>query len=105
MEFLITKISRKYEIKKQVIGEDADFKKSGRIWNRVVEWGRDGITIEADQRHIKEILRKLKRDKRVTQLLRATWIRIMRTMQEMTIASERTDAIRDRLGTSTSGTV
>ena len=35
VEFLIKKISRKYLIKKQVIGEDADLKKSGRILNRV----------------------------------------------------------------------
>ena len=50
---------RKYEIRKQMIGEDADFDKSGRILNRVIEWGRDGITIEADQRHVREILRGL----------------------------------------------
>ena len=40
-------IPRKYEIKKQVFGEDADLEKSGRILNRVIEWDRDGITIEA----------------------------------------------------------
>ena len=42
VELLIRKISRKYEIKKQMIGEGADFDKSGRILNRVIEWGRDG---------------------------------------------------------------
>ena len=41
---LIRKISRKYEIKKQMIGEGADLDKSGRKLNRVIEWGRDGIT-------------------------------------------------------------
>ena len=50
VERLVRKISRKYEIKKQVIGEDADLEKSGRILNRVIEWGCDGITFEADQR-------------------------------------------------------
>ena len=59
VELFIKKISRKYEIKKQVIGEDADLGKSGRILNRVIEWGRDGITIEADQRHVREILKGL----------------------------------------------
>ena len=55
----VKKISRKYEIKKQVIGEDAAFEKSGRILNRVIEWGLGGITIEADQRHVREILKDL----------------------------------------------
>ena len=59
MGLLIKMISRKYKIKKQVIGEDADLEKSGRILNRVVGWGRDGITIEADQRHVKVVLQDL----------------------------------------------
>ena len=59
VEFLIILISRKYEIKKQVIGEDPDLEKSGRTLNRVIEWNRDGITIEADQRHVREILKDL----------------------------------------------
>ena len=52
-------ISRKYEIKKQVIGEDAHLEKTGRILNRVIKWGRDGITIEADQRHVRKMLKDL----------------------------------------------
>ena len=59
VEFFIKTISRKYEIKKQVIGEDADLENSGRILNRAIEWGRDGITVEADQRHVREILKDL----------------------------------------------
>ena len=39
-------ISRRYEIKKQVTGEDADLEKTGRILNRVIK-GRDSITVEA----------------------------------------------------------
>ena len=35
MGFLIKNESRKYEIKKQVIGEDPDLEKSGRVLNRV----------------------------------------------------------------------
>ena len=58
-EFLTKMVSRKYEIKKPVIGEDADFEKSRRMLNRVIEWRRDGITIEADQRHVREILKDL----------------------------------------------
>ena len=34
---------------------DPDLEKSGRILNRVIEWDRHGITIEADQRHVREI--------------------------------------------------
>ena len=52
-------MTKKYEIKKQVIGEDPDLEKSGRILNRFIEWNRDGITIEADQRHVREILKKV----------------------------------------------
>ena len=42
-----------------MIGENADHERSGRILNRVIEWGRDGITMEADQRHVKEMLKDL----------------------------------------------
>ena len=56
VEFFIRMISKKYEIKKQMIGEDPDLEKSGRTLNRVIKWNRDGITIEADQRHVREIL-------------------------------------------------
>ena len=53
VELFIKMISTKYETEKQVIGEDSDLEKSGRILNRSVEWDRDGITIEAaDQRHV-----------------------------------------------------
>ena len=45
-------ISKKYQIKKQVSGEDPDLQKSERILNRVINWNRNGITIEADQRHV-----------------------------------------------------
>ena len=44
---LLIKISGKNEIKKQVIGEDADLEKI--VLNRVIKWGRAGITIETNQ--------------------------------------------------------
>ena len=59
VELLIKMVSRKSEIKKHVIGEDAYLEKSGIILNRVTGWGRDGIAIEADQRHVREILKDL----------------------------------------------
>ena len=46
VEFLAKMISKKYEIKKQVLGGDPDLEKSGRALNRVIEWNHDGITIE-----------------------------------------------------------
>ena len=42
-----------------MIGEDPDLEKSGRILNRVIEWGGGGITIETDQTHVREILKGL----------------------------------------------
>ena len=59
VESLIKMISKKYEIKKQVLGRDPDLEKSGRILDRVIEWDRDGITVEADQRHVREIMKGL----------------------------------------------
>ena len=43
----------------QVIGEDADLEKIERILNRVIKWSRDGTTIEADHRHVWEMLKNL----------------------------------------------
>ena len=94
VEFLIKMISRKYEIKKQVIGEDPDFEKSGRILNRVPEWDRDGITIEADQRHVREI-KALSWNERTNLRLRAPWKGEMKEAQEMMRARERTNADGD----------
>ena len=59
VEFFIRMISEKYEIKKQVIWEDPDLEKSGRVLNHVIEWNRDGFTFEADQTHVREISKGL----------------------------------------------
>ena len=48
VEFLIKLISRKYEIKKHVIGEDADIEKSGRILN--------GVETASQSRRIRDTL-------------------------------------------------
>ena len=39
--------------------QGADLEKIGRTLNRVIKWDRDGMTIEADQRHVREILKNL----------------------------------------------
>ena len=54
VELLIKMKPKRYEIKKQVIGEDPDLEKSGRILNRVIARNHDGITM-ADQRHSERI--------------------------------------------------
>ena len=43
----------------QVRNRDPNLEKSGRILNRAIEGDRDGITIEADQRHVREMLKDL----------------------------------------------
>ena len=86
VELVIKMVSRKFEIKKQVIGEDANLVKGGRILNCVFQWGRDGIT--ADQRRLHHAL----------------WKGRMRAAQEVRKARKRTDGNRDILKPSTSGT-
>ena len=82
---------QKYEIKKQVFGRDLDLEKSGRILNRVIEWDRDGITIEADQRHVREIMAS-SWSERTTLPLHVMWKGEMR-------ARGRTDADEDKPST------
>ena len=59
VELRIKTTSRNYEIKKQATVEDADLANVGRILNGVINWSRDGITIEADQRHVRDTLEDL----------------------------------------------
>ena len=98
VEFLIKKISRKYETMKQVIGEDPDLEKSGRILNRVIKWNRDGITIEADHRDVREILKGL-------ELERANQLRLHVAWRGWVKARERVGADRNRPKLSTSRTM
>ena len=42
---ILRQTSKRYEVKKHVIGEDPDLEKTGRTLNRVIVWNRDGITI------------------------------------------------------------
>ena len=58
VEFIIKMISRMFETKKQVIGEEPDFEKSGRILNRVIEWDRDHDRGRSEARQ-REILKGL----------------------------------------------
>ena len=68
---------------------------------RVIKWCRDGITIEADQGHVREI----NWNKRITQRLHATWMRKMRTMQEVMEARDRTSVNSDSAKPNTIGII
>ena len=81
VEFLIKTISRKYEIKKQVIGRDPDLEKSGRIFNRVIEWNRDGIT-RPETRQV-DTQKASNWNMRITLRLHVLWTGRMRTAHEM----------------------
>ena len=56
-ERLIRKSKERYEIKTQMIGEAADLDKQLQILNRTVRWNSRGLWIEADPRHVKEVIR------------------------------------------------
>ena len=58
-EWLIRKFKERYEIKTQMIGEAADLDKHLQILNRSVRWSSRGLWIEADPRHVKEVIRAL----------------------------------------------
>ena len=58
-EWLIRKLKEKYKIKTQMIGEAADLDKQLQILNRTVRWSSRGLWIEADPRHVKEVIRAL----------------------------------------------
>ena len=80
-----------------MIGEDPDLEESGRILNRVIVWNRDGITIEADQRHVRETLKGL-------ELERANHSATPCAVERKDAGKGRTNVDRDRPGLSTSGT-
>ena len=58
-EWLIRKFKERYEIKTQMIGEAVDLNKQLQILNRTVRWSSRGLWIEADPRHVKEVIKAL----------------------------------------------
>ena len=58
-EWVIRKFKEKYEIKTQMIGEAANLDKQLQILNKMVRWSSRGLWIEADPRHVKEVIRAL----------------------------------------------
>ena len=81
-----------------MIGEDPDLEKSGRILNRVIKWNHNGITIEADQRHVMEILKGL-------ELEQANRSATPCGVERMDEGKGRVGADRNRPRLSTSGTM
>ena len=59
LEWLDMKFKEEFEIKTEVLGPRHDQKKQIRVLNRVIAWGEDGITYEADQRHAELIIGEL----------------------------------------------
>ena len=56
-EWLIRKFKERNEIKTQMIGEAADLDKQLQILNRTVRWSSRGLWIEADPRHVQEVIK------------------------------------------------
>ncbi len=55
---LFKALQSKYECKMQVIGAGNHLRKSLKVLNRTVVWRSDGISIEADARHVGEIIKE-----------------------------------------------
>ena len=58
-EWLIQKLKKRCEIKTQMIGETADLDKQLQILNWTVRWSTRGLWIEAEPRHVKEVIKAL----------------------------------------------
>ena len=59
VEALTAAVEAKYEIKVQMLGQDVDLLKEGKIINRSLRWTDRGIWWEADLRHASEVIREL----------------------------------------------
>ena len=49
-------VKARYEIKVQMMGQAKDLAKEVKILNRTITWGKQGISIEADPRHAREVV-------------------------------------------------
>ena len=62
-EEILRAFEGKYEVKSQMLGEDADLAKEGAVLNRRIQWVKGGIRMEADPRHAQEVVRALGMEK------------------------------------------
>ena len=58
-EWLKKVMADRYEVRTQTMGADKDLSKELKMLNRSFRWSKQGIWIEADPRHVKEILKAL----------------------------------------------
>ena len=58
-EAVLKRFQARYEVKHQLIGSHEDLAKEGAVLNRTLKWTRQGIEIEADARHVDEVLKAL----------------------------------------------
>ena len=98
VESIVRMISKKVRDQEAGDREDPDLEKSGRIRNRVIKWNHNGITIEADHRDVREILRSL-------ELERTNQLRLHVAWRGWVKARERVGADRNRPKLSTSRTM
>ena len=61
-EWLTKVMKDRYEVRTQMMGADRDLDKELKLLNRSFRWSKQGIWIEADPRHVKEILKDLELD-------------------------------------------
>eukprot|EP00974_Lingulodinium_polyedra_P050670 4872907-Lingulodinium_polyedra.AAC.1 len=49
-------VSRVYDTRTQMMGPDADLPKSAKVLSRTITWSKRGIWVEADPRHVHEVI-------------------------------------------------
>ena len=52
-------LKQHYELKAQIIGPEDHLGKSVEYLQRTIKWEDDGVTVESDQRHVKELVRTM----------------------------------------------
>ena len=59
LEWMRDHLQSKYEIKWQILGPKEEHDKTIKVLNRTIRWTTQGITYEADQKHVKKIIQGL----------------------------------------------
>ena len=59
VEKFMNDISKIYETKTQIMGGDPDMPKSVKVLNRTISWTTAGLWVEADPRHVSEVIKAL----------------------------------------------
>ena len=59
LKWLDAQLKSKFDIKTEFLGPEKRHSKQLRILNRIISWGGDGITYEADQRHAEILVKEM----------------------------------------------